>query len=34
MMRERGLDIDMASLIYPGPRSHVMEYLRAKGAGR
>lgn len=31
MMRERGLDIDMASLIYPGPRSHVMEYLRAKG---
>ena len=22
MMRERGLDIDMASLIYPGPRSH------------
>lgn len=31
LMRERGLDIDMASLIYPGPRSHVMEYLRAKG---
>ncbi len=31
MMRERGLDIDMPSLIYPGPRSHVMEYLRAKG---
>ncbi|MCB0942978.1 MAG: class I SAM-dependent methyltransferase [Mycobacterium sp.] len=31
MMRERGLDIDMATLIYPGPRSHVMEYLRTKG---
>ena len=21
----------MASLVYPGPRSHVMEYLRGKG---
>ena len=31
MMRERGLDVDMPSLIYAGPRSHVMEYLRSKG---
>jgi hypothetical protein len=26
-MRERGLDIDMSSLVYAGERSHVMEYL-------
>jgi methyltransferase (TIGR00027 family) len=30
-MREHGLDIDMASLVYAGQRSHVMEYLRQKG---
>ena len=30
-MRERGLDIDMPALIYAGPRSNVMEYLRAAG---
>jgi len=30
-MRERGLDIDMPGLIYAGPRSNVMDYLRTKG---
>lgn len=30
-IRDRGLDLDMASLVYPGPRSHVMEYLGGKG---
>ena len=30
-VRGQGFDLDMASLIYPGPRSHVMEYLRGKG---
>ncbi|MGY4712928.1 class I SAM-dependent methyltransferase [Mycolicibacterium sp. CBM1] len=30
-IREQGLDLDMASLVYPGPRSHVMGYLRDKG---
>ena len=30
-LRERGLDLDMPSLVYAGPRSHVMEYLDAKG---
>ncbi|HEY5151125.1 MAG TPA: class I SAM-dependent methyltransferase [Mycobacterium sp.] len=30
-LRERGLDLDMPSLVYAGPRSHVMEYLEAKG---
>jgi methyltransferase (TIGR00027 family) len=29
-LREQGVDIDMPSLIYPGQRSHVVEYLRAK----
>ena len=29
--REQGLDIDMGSLVYSGPRSHVIEYLREKG---
>jgi len=30
-LRDRGLDLDMPSLVYAGPRSHVMEYLEAKG---
>jgi len=30
-LRERGLDLDMPSLVYAGPRSHVMEYLDTKG---
>ncbi|WP_059015986.1 class I SAM-dependent methyltransferase [Mycobacterium sp. M26] len=30
-MRQQGFSLDMPSLIYPGPRSHVMEYLGAKG---
>lgn len=30
-MRQQGFSLDMPSLIYPGPRSHVMEYLRGKG---
>jgi methyltransferase (TIGR00027 family) len=29
--RDQGLNLDMGSLVYPGPRSHVMEYLRDKG---
>jgi O-methyltransferase involved in polyketide biosynthesis len=29
--REQGLDIDMGSLVYAGPRSHVIEYLGEKG---
>jgi methyltransferase (TIGR00027 family) len=29
--REQGLDIDMGSLVYAGPRSHVMEYLQGIG---
>ncbi|WP_319435410.1 class I SAM-dependent methyltransferase [Mycobacterium sp. RTGN5] len=29
--REKGLDLDMGSLVYSGPRSHVMEYLGTKG---
>ncbi|AKK26283.1 class I SAM-dependent methyltransferase [Mycobacterium sp. EPa45] len=29
--RDQGLDIDMGSLVYAGPRSHVMEYLTQKG---
>jgi methyltransferase (TIGR00027 family) len=29
--REEGVDIDMPSLVYAGERSHVIEYLRAKG---
>ena len=30
-LRDRGLDLDMPSLVYPGPRSHVMDYLGRKG---
>jgi len=30
-LRERGLDLDMSGLIYPGPRNNVMDYLRAAG---
>ena len=30
-LRERGLDLDMSGLIYPGPRSNVMDYLREAG---
>ncbi|WP_230865461.1 class I SAM-dependent methyltransferase [Mycobacterium canetti] len=29
--RKHGMDIDMASLVYSGERSHVVDYLRAKG---
>jgi methyltransferase (TIGR00027 family) len=29
--REHGVDVDMASLVYPGQRNHVVDYLRAKG---
>src|ERR1700689_2021801 len=29
--RELGVDIDMASLVYPGERNNVVDYLRAKG---
>lgn len=29
--REQGLDLDMGSLVYAGPRSHVIEYLRGAG---
>ena len=29
--REQGLDLDIGSLVYPGPRSHVIEYLGGKG---
>ena len=30
-LREQGVDIDMPSLVYAGERSHVIDYLRAKG---
>lgn len=30
-LREHGFDIDMASLVYAGARSHVMDYLSGKG---
>lgn len=30
-LREQGFDLDMPTLVYPGPRSQVMEYLRGKG---
>ncbi|WP_167105913.1 class I SAM-dependent methyltransferase [Mycobacterium sp. DL592] len=30
-MRQQGFDLDMPSLVYPGPRSHVMDHLRGKG---
>jgi len=29
-LRAQGLDIDMANLVYRGPRNHVMDYLREK----
>jgi methyltransferase (TIGR00027 family) len=29
-MRERGVDIDMPSLVYTGQRNHVVDYLRGK----
>jgi methyltransferase (TIGR00027 family) len=29
--RDHGVDIDMASLVYAGDRSHVVDYLRTKG---
>jgi methyltransferase (TIGR00027 family) len=29
--REHGVDIDMASLVYPGERNHAVDYLTAKG---
>ncbi|MCV7080629.1 SAM-dependent methyltransferase, partial [Mycolicibacterium insubricum] len=31
VLREHGLDLDMTALIYPGQRSHVMDYLSEKG---
>jgi len=30
-MRERGLDINMPDLVYPGPRSNAMDYLGVQG---
>lgn len=30
-MRDMGLDIDMASLVYPGARNHVLDYLAKTG---
>lgn len=30
-LREHGVDIDMPGLVYAGERSHVVDYLRAKG---
>lgn len=30
-LAEHGLDIDMSALVYPGQRSHVIEYLRERG---
>ncbi|OBF86030.1 SAM-dependent methyltransferase [Mycobacterium sp. 852002-51163_SCH5372311] len=30
-LRDHGVDIDMASLVYTGERSHVLDYLSAKG---
>ena len=30
-LRERGLDLDMSSLIYPGPRNNVVDYLDSRG---
>jgi O-methyltransferase involved in polyketide biosynthesis len=30
-MRLQGLNLDMPELVYPGPRSNVMEYLGLKG---
>ncbi|OBK23488.1 class I SAM-dependent methyltransferase [Mycobacterium asiaticum] len=30
-LRNHGLDVDMASLVYSGERNHVLDYLRGKG---
>ncbi|OBI42931.1 SAM-dependent methyltransferase [Mycobacterium kyorinense] len=30
-LREQGIDIDMASLVYAGERNHVVDYLHGKG---
>ena len=30
-LRDHGVDIDMASLVYTGERNHVVDYLRTKG---
>ena len=30
-LRDHGVDVDMASLVYAGERNHVVDYLRAKG---
>jgi methyltransferase (TIGR00027 family) len=30
-LRQHGIDVDMASLVYAGERNHVVEYLGAKG---
>jgi methyltransferase (TIGR00027 family) len=30
-LRDHGVDIDMASLVYTGERNHVLDYLTAKG---
>ena len=30
-LRERGLNLDMPSLIYPGPRNNVVDYLGSLG---
>ncbi|OBI94548.1 class I SAM-dependent methyltransferase [Mycobacterium asiaticum] len=30
-LRDHGLDVDMASLVYSGERNHVLDYLRGKG---
>jgi methyltransferase (TIGR00027 family) len=30
-LRAQGLDIDMANLVYAGPRNHVMDFLRERG---
>lgn len=29
--RDHGVDVDLASLVYTGPRNHVLDYLGAKG---
>ncbi|BAX91097.1 class I SAM-dependent methyltransferase [Mycobacterium shigaense] len=31
LFRDHGADIDLASLVYPGERNHVIDYLRTKG---
>ena len=30
-LRDHGVDVDMASLVYAGERNHVVDYLRSKG---